>query len=233
MFKGNVVNQAKSWWSAAWDMINSAINAGGGAGGPITHSPGAGWSVTSGFGNRGAVSGGYSQHDGVDFSGGRTVHAMNTGTVLREGGAPAGWGGASGIGQNLVIGGGGLNYIYQELNGKYNSGAKFLVGKGDHVKAGQAIAVLGPSGTHVHVGATKHAMFSIGGSSTAGWLDPTKIRSSSVKSGSKSKTPKASGALQKLVKSQLGSGVFDFIAKHLAPLVAPDFGSARVVIQPA
>ncbi|MUV40580.1 tape measure protein [Levilactobacillus brevis] len=229
MFKGNVVNQAKSWWSAAWDMINSAINAGDDdAGGPITHSPGAGWSVTSGFGNRGAVSGGYSQHDGVDFSGGKTVHAMNTGTVLREGGAPAGWGGASGIGQNLVIGGGGLNYIYQELNGKYNSGAKFLVGKGDHVKAGQAIAVLGPSGTHVHVGATKHAMFSIGGSSTAGWLDPTKIKSSSVKSddSSKSKTPKVSGALQKLVKSQLGSGVFDFIAKHLAPLVAPDFGSA-------
>ncbi|UIF30451.1 hypothetical protein KB236_12205 (plasmid) [Levilactobacillus brevis] len=226
MFKGNLVKQVKSWWSAAWDMINSAINAGGDAGGPVTHSPGAGWRVTSGFGNRGAVSGGYSQHDGVDFSGGKTVHAMNTGTVLREGGAPAGWGGASGIGQNLVIGGGGLNYIYQELNGKYNSGAKFLVGKGDHVKAGQAIAVLGPSGTHVHVGATKHAMFSIGGSSTAGWLDPTKIRSSSAKSGSKSKTPKASGALQKLVKSQLGSGVFDFIAKHLAPLVAPDFGSA-------
>jgi SLT domain-containing protein/phage-related protein len=226
MFKGNLVKQVKSWWSAAWDMINSAINAGGDAGGPVTHSPGAGWRVTSGFGNRGAVSGGFSSHDGVDFSGAKTVHAMNTGTVLREGGAPAGWGGASGIGQNLVIGGGGLNYIYQELNGKYNSGAKFLVGKGDHVKAGQAIAVLGPSGTHVHVGATKHKMFSIGGSSTAGWLDPTKIKSSSVKSDdSKSKTPKASGALQKLVKSQLGSGVFDFIAKHLAPLVAPDFGS--------
>lgn len=225
MFKGNLVSQVKSWWSAAWDMINSAINAGGDAGGPVTHSPGAGWRVTSGFGNRGAVSGGYSQHDGVDYSGGKTVHAMNTGIVLREGGAPAGWGGASGIGQNLVIGGGGLNYIYQELNGKYNSGAKFLVAKGDHVKAGQAIAVLGPSGTHVHVGATKYKMFSIGGSSTAGWLDPTKISSKSVKTSDKSSTPKASGALQKLVKSELGSGVFSFISKHLAPLVAPDFGS--------
>ncbi|WP_288528308.1 phage tail tape measure protein [uncultured Secundilactobacillus sp.] len=224
VFKKNIVGQAKDWWSTAWDLINGAINAGGddAAGGPITHSPGKGWVITSGFGNRGAVAGGFSAHDGVDFSGAKTVHAMNTGVVSHAGGAPAGWGGANGIGENIVIGGGGLNYIYQELNGKYNSGAKLLVSKGDSVKAGQAIAILGPSGTHVHVGATKHPMFSIGGSSTAGWLDPTKIKQSAIKDvgdSTKDKSPKASGALQKLVKGQLGSGLFAWIQKHLAPLV--------------
>ncbi|GAY74355.1 peptidoglycan DD-metalloendopeptidase family protein [Lentilactobacillus kosonis] len=224
MFKNNVVGQATSWWKAVWDLINNAIGAGDddAAGGPITHSPGAGWVITSGFGNRGAVAGGFSQHDGVDYSGAKTVHSMNTGIVSHAGGAPAGWGGANGIGENLVIGGGGLNYIYQELNGKYNSGAKLLVNKGDHVKAGQAIAVLGPSGTHVHVGATKHPMFSIGGSSTAGWLDPTKIKQSAVKDSDSDKkkdnSPKVSGTLEKFVKNQLGSGMFDWIAKHLAPL---------------
>ena len=229
MFKGNVVKQAKSWWGAVWDLINGAIGAGGDdAGGAVTHSPGKGWVVTSGFGNRGAVAGGFSQHDGVDFSGAKVVHAMNTGVVSHAGGAPAGWGGANGIGENIVIGGGGLNYIYQELNGKYNSGAKLLVGKGDHVKAGQAIAELGAAGTHVHVGATKHPMFSIGGSSTKGWLDPTKITSSAKSDDSnKDKSPKASGALQKFVKNQLGSGLFSWIAKHLAPLTDSFGGSVK------
>lgn len=219
IFKNQIVNQAKSWWSAAWDLINNAIgDSGDDAGGEVRHSPGAGWVITSGFGNRGAVAGGFSAHDGVDFSGAKTVHAMNTGIVKRAGGPPAGWGGANGIGEHIDISGGGLNYIYQELNGKYGSGAKLLVKKGDHVKAGQAIAVLGPSGTHVHVGATKHPMFSISGSSTKGWLDPTKIKSIKTDSKDKNSGPKVSGSLEKFVKGQLGSGMFDWIAKHLAPL---------------
>lgn len=197
------------WSKTAWNVLSDAMS-GSDAGGPVRHSPGSGWQVTSGFGGRGNVGGGFSSHDGVDYSGAKTVHAMNSGTVSHAGGAPANWGGARGIGQNIVIGGGGLNYIYQELNGKANSGAKLLVSNGDRVQAGQPIAVLGPSGTHVHVGATHHKMFSIGGSSTAGWLDPRDITSKQIKGNSSKKD----SALTKFVKKQL-AGQIKWVGKNL------------------
>ena len=215
MMKAQTVKQAQKWWYTAWDEINDAIN-GGGAGGPWAHTPGAGFTITSGFGHRGAVSGGYSTHDGVDFSGASTVHAMHGGTVTREGGAPAGWGGSRGIGESIVIrGDDGYSVIYQELNGKSDHGAHFDVKTGDTVTTGQAIAALGPNGTHVHVGVTKHPMFSIGGTQLSGWDDVTKMH------GTSDGTPKKKDgdkSLQKLVHSQLGSGVFKWIAKFLAPL---------------
>lgn len=192
------------WYSAGWSVINSLIDGGG----TWKHTPGPGWSVSSGFGNRGAVSGGFSSHDGVDFSGAKTVYAMYPGVVTGAGGAPRGWGGGSGIGEYIATRGGGQSLIYQELNGKSNSGATLLVHKGDQVKTGQAIAKLGPSGTHVHVGATKHAMFSIGGSSTAGWEDVTKMKSV------KPQSTKDTG-LQKLFKQQLGKSAIAWIKKNL------------------
>lgn len=211
--KGGSTSVGNPWYGAVWNVLSSAMSSGDAAGGPVTHSPGGGFQVTSGFGNRGAVSGGFSQHDGVDYSGSKTVHSMNTGTVQRIGGPPANWGGSNGIGESVVIGGGGLNYIYQELNGKYGSGAKILVGKGDQVKAGQAIAILGSSATHVHVGATKHPMFSIGGSSTAGWLDPRTVKSSAIKV--KQSKDTGGSALTKFVKKQL-AGQVKWVGKHLS-----------------
>ncbi|WP_308440885.1 phage tail tip lysozyme [Secundilactobacillus yichangensis] len=220
--KNGATGVGNAWSAAAWNALSNAMNSGGSsAGGPVTHSPGGGWSVSSGFGNRGSVGGGYSQHDGVDYSGSRTVHSMNTGTVQRVGGPPGEWGGARGIGESVVIGGGGLNYIYQELNGKYGSGAKILVGKGDQVKAGQAIAILGSSATHVHVGATKHPMFSIGGSSTAGWLDPRTIKSSAIKV--KKAKAKQNSALDKYVKKQLAPQI-KWVSKNLTESDVGAFG---------
>ncbi|QQC60643.1 hypothetical protein I6H67_05030 [Pediococcus pentosaceus] len=125
-----VKKQASNWWSALWDKISGSMDDEGGFGGVWAKSPGHGWQVTSGFGNRGAVSGGYSAHDGVDYSGSKTVHAMHGGTVSYVGGPPSGWGGANGIGQNLVIKADDASVIYQELNGKYGSGASILVKKG-------------------------------------------------------------------------------------------------------
>lgn len=220
-FYKNMKQQAGTWWSTLWSMASNVLNAGGG-GGPVSHSPGAGWGVTSGFGHRGGVSGGFSNHDGVDFSGSKTVHALQDAVVKRVGGPPSGWGGGNGIGQSIVTKGGKLSLIYQELNGKSGSGADILVRTGDHVKQGQAIAKLGPSGNHVHIGATTHPMFSIGGSSTAGWLDVTKITGNY--GNSDSKKTKASGPLQKLIKSETG-GMMGWIKKHLAPLMDSAGGS--------
>lgn len=204
---------AYPWFSEAWKQIANAASDDS-AGGAVTHSPGSGWSVSSGFGNRGNVSGGFGSHDGVDFSGGKTVHSMNTGTVFGAGGPPSGWGGNKGIGQWVGIKGGGLSYIYQELNGKYGSGAHLLVHKGDRVNAGDAIAILGPNGSHVHVGATKHKMFSIPGSSSAGWLDVRDLHGTSKKL-----EHKASSALSKHVKGQLkNAGVLAWVKKYLEPL---------------
>jgi len=215
MMKNSVTGQMEKWWQTMWNLFDDSVN-GGGEGGPWAHTPGAGWGVSSPFGNRGAVAGGYSAHDGVDFSGASLVHAMHGGTVTRVGGAPAGWGGASGIGESVVVrGDDGYSVIYQELNGKYDSGAGIRVKTGDTVKTGDALATLGPSGNHVHVGVTKHPMFSIGGSSTAGWEDITQMHGTSDGSSKKSKTDKGLAAL---VKSQLGSGVFNWLSKFIAPL---------------
>ncbi|WP_029257972.1 tape measure protein [Pediococcus pentosaceus CGMCC 7049] len=210
--------QAKTWWSTLWSMVD--LDGGGGMGGPWAKAPGRGWTLTSGFGNRGAVSGGFSAHDGNDFSGGKTVHAMHPGVVWRVGGAPAGWGGANGIGQSIVTKAKDAFVIYQELNGKYNSGADILVKKGDTVKTGDAIAKLGSSGTHVHVGVSKSNPFSHSGSTTAGWLDILKMKASS----SDEKDTSASSALQKLVKKQVGGGFWKFISK-IASMFGSDGGS--------
>ncbi|MEE6729694.1 peptidoglycan DD-metalloendopeptidase family protein, partial [Pediococcus pentosaceus] len=217
LFNG-VEKQAKTWWSTLWSMVD--LDGGGGMGGPWAKAPGRGWTLTSGFGNRGAVSGGFSAHDGDDFSGGKTVHAMHPGVVWRVGGAPAGWGGANGIGQSIVTKAKDAFVIYQELNGKYNSGADILVKKGDTVKTGDAIAKLGSSGTHVHVGVSKSNPFSHSGSTTAGWLDILKMKASS----SDEKDTSASSALQKLVKKQVGSGFWKMISK-LASMFGSDGGS--------
>ncbi|QBJ03305.1 tape measure protein [Lactobacillus phage 3-SAC12] len=206
--RGAANKYGKPWSAEVWSQMAAAMS-GSSNGGPVRHSPGNGWGVSSGFGNRGKVSGGFSSHDGVDFSGGKTVHAMNTGKVTHAGGAPAGWGGGNGIGQNVVISGGGLDYIYQELNGKANSGANLLVDVGDTVKAGQAIAKLGPSGSHVHVGATNHKMFSVSGSSTAGWLNPLHVK------GKAAKNSKHDSRLSKLVKSEIGDKL-KWVSKNLA-----------------
>ncbi|MCT3023729.1 hypothetical protein EFN12_03705 [Pediococcus pentosaceus] len=210
MVKGGynfVKKQATNWWKTLWSMAD--IDGSGGMGGPWAKTPGKGWTLTSGFGNRGAVAGGFSMHDGNDFAGGKTVHAMHPGVVWRVGGAPAGWGGANGIGQSIVTRAKDAFVIYQELNGKYNQGADILVKKGDTVKTGDAIAKLGPSGTHVHVGVSKSNPFSLSGSTTAGWLNILKMKASS----SDKKSASASSALQKLIKSQVGSGFWKMISK--------------------
>lgn len=217
LFSG-VEKQATDWWKTLWSMVD--LDGSGGMGGPWAKAPGRGWTLTSGFGNRGAVAGGFSAHDGNDFSGGKTVHAMHPGVVWRVGGAPAGWGGANGIGQSIVTKAKDAFVIYQELNGKYNHGADILVKNGDTVKTGDAIAKLGPSGTHVHVGVSKSNPFSHSGSTTAGWLDILKMKASS----SDKKDTSASSTLQKLVKNQVGSGFWKMISK-LSSMFGGDGGS--------
>ncbi|QHJ74833.1 tail tape measure protein, TP901 family [Lactobacillus phage JNU_P2] len=197
------------WSDAMWGYIKGLIV--GSGGGPVLRSPGSGWSVSSGFGNRGKVAGGFSSHDGVDFSGSKVVHALQDAVVTGAGGHKRGWEGSNGIGQYVTTKGGKLSLIYQELNGKASSGADILVHTGDHIKQGQPIAKLGPSGTHVHIGATTHPMWSIGGSSTAGWLDVTKLKSNVAGA----KKPKKNSKLTGLVKSQLGKSASKWIEKHL------------------
>lgn len=222
--KSGAKSVGSSWENAMWNYIESLISSDGG-GGPVLHSPGAGWTKTSGFGNRGGVSGGFSSHDGNDFSGGKTVHALQDSVVTGAGGAPSGWGGSSGIGEHVDTKGGRLSLIYQELNGKSNSGAHILVHKGDHVKQGQPIAVLGPSGTHVHIGASTQGLWSHGGGSTRGWLDVTKLHGNYGNSGGK-KSPKISKAMTSLVKSQLGSSAISWIKKNLQDSIGDaDVGS--------
>lgn len=218
-----VKKQASDWWSALWDKISGAMDDEGGFGGVWAKSPGHGWEVTSGFGNRGAVSGGYSAHDGVDYSGSKTVHAMHGGTVSYVGGPPAGWGGANGIGQNLVIKADDASVIYQELNGKYGSGADILVKKGDKVTTGQAIAKLGPSGTHVHVGVSKGNPFSHSGTTTKGWYDIRDMKAS--KSDEKQQDKSKDTGLSGFIERQFGKSFFSRIAKMFAPFIEDAGGS--------
>lgn len=218
-----VKKQAGDWWSALWDKISGAMDDEGGFGGVWAKSPGHGWEVTSGFGNRGAVSGGYSAHDGVDYSGAKTVHAMHGGTVSYVGGPPSGWGGANGIGQNLVIKSDDASVIYQELNGKYGSGADILVKKGDKVSTGQAIARLGPSGTHVHVGVSKGNPFGHSGASTKGWYDIRDMKAS--KSDEKQQEKSKDTGLSGFIEKQFGKSFFSGIAKMFAPFIEDAGGS--------
>lgn len=209
------------WSNAMWGYIEGLIS-GTGDGGPVLHSPGAGWQLTSGFGNRGSVGGGFSSHDGNDFSGAKTVHALQDSTVTSTG-TKAGWEGGNGIGEFIATKGGNLSLIYQELNGKSGSGATLLVHTGDHVKQGQPIAKLGPSGTHVHIGASTEGLWSHGGSSTKGWLDVTKLHGNY---GNKEKKSKTSGALTKLVTKQLGKSAAKWITDKLATEVDGGAGGA-------
>ncbi|MEM1455574.1 transglycosylase SLT domain-containing protein [Pediococcus pentosaceus] len=218
-----VKKQASDWWSALWDKISGSMDDEGGFGGVWAKSPGRGWQVTSGFGNRGAVSGGYSAHDGVDYSGSKTVHAMHGGIVSYVGGPPSGWGGANGIGQNLVIKANDASVIYQELNGKYGSGADILVKKGDKVSTGQAIARLGPSGTHVHVGVSKGSPFNHSGTTTKGWYDIRKMKAS--KSDEKQQEKSKDTGLSGFIENQFGKSFFSGIAKMFAPFIEDAGGS--------
>lgn len=218
-----VKKQASDWWSALWDKISGSMGDEGGFGGVWAKSPGHGWEVTSGFGNRGAVSGGYSAHDGVDYSGSKTVHAMHGGTVSYVGGPPSGWGGANGIGQNVVIKADDASVIYQELNGKYGSGADILVKKGDKITTGQAIARLGSSGTHVHVGVSKGSPFSHSGTTTKGWYDIRKMKAS--KSDEKQQKKSKDTGLSGFIEKQFGKSFFSGIAKMFAPFMEDAGGS--------
>lgn len=218
-----VKKQASDWWSALWNKISGAMDDEGGFGGVWAKSPGHGWQLTSGFGARGAVSGGFSQHDGNDYSGGKTVHAMHGGTVSYVGGPPSGWGGANGIGQNLVIKADDASVIYQELNGKYGSGADILVKKGDKVSTGQAIAKLGPSGTHVHVGVSKGNPFSHSGTTTKGWYDIRDMKAS--KSDEKQQDKSKDTGLSGFIENQFGKSFFSRIAKMFAPFIEDAGGS--------
>lgn len=204
--KRSTTKYGNPWSAEVWrQMDNARGNGGGGAYGSGTwlHSPGSGFHDTSGMGYRGAVSGGLSIHDGNDFSGAHIIHAVHPGKVIRSGGAPRGWGGPIGIGQNMVTkSADGYYVIYQEFNGKNNSGAHTFVGVGDNVKAGQRIAALGPAGTHVHIGVSKRNPFSNNPDSTSGWFDVTKMKSTKAKKSSK-ESHKASSALSKLVAKEI------------------------------
>ncbi|KRM11941.1 phage tail tape measure protein [Lentilactobacillus farraginis] len=205
------------WSTEVWhQMDNARSSEGSGTYGSGTwlHNPGNGFGVSSGFGYRGPVAGGLSIHDGVDFSGGHVVHAVHPGKVIRSGGAPNGWGGSSGIGQNMVTkSADGYYVIYQEFNGKNNSGAHTYVSVGDDVNAGQKIAALGPAGTHVHIGVSKHNPFSNNPDSTSGWFDVTKMRSTKAKKAAK-KNKQASSALSKLVSKEIAPQL-KWVKKHL------------------
>lgn len=215
--KRSTTKYGNPWSAEVWrQMDNARGNGAGGAYGSGTwlHSPGSGFHDTSGMGYRGAVSGGLSIHDGNDFSGAHTIHAVHPGKVIRSGGAPRGWGGQIGIGQNMVTkSADGYYVIYQEFNGKNNSGAHTFVGVGDNVKAGQRIAALGPAGTHVHIGVSKRNPFSNNPDSTSGWFDVTKMKSTKAKKSSK-ESHKASSALSKLVAKEIAPQL-KWVGKHL------------------
>lgn len=214
--KRSTTKYGNPWSGEVWRQMDNARGNGGGAYGSGTwlHSPGSGFQDTSGMGYRGAVAGGLSVHDGNDFSGAHIIHAVHPGKVIRSGGAPRGWGGPIGIGQNMVTkSADGYYVIYQEFNGKNNSGAHTFVGVGDDVKAGQRIAALGPAGTHVHIGVSKRNPFSNNPDSTNGWFDVTKMKSTKAKKSSK-ESRKASSALSKLVAKEIAPQL-KWVGKHL------------------
>lgn len=201
------------WNKEVWSQMHDAMTGGGSAaGGAWLHSPGSGFHDTSGFGYRGAVAGGMSIHDGNDFAGAKAVHAVHGGKVIYAGGARGGWGGPNGIGENLITkGDDGWYVIYQEFNGKNNSGAPMYVHRGDSVKTGQHIASLGPSGTHVHIGVSRNYPYANSGSTTHGWNDLLKMH------GHSSGTPKASAhksGLSKLVAKEIAPQL-KWVGKHL------------------
>lgn len=200
-----VKKQAKKWWSTLWSMVD--LNGGGSYGGGW-QSPGSGWTHTDGFGSpRGG-----GVHDGNDFSArvGTPFHAMHGGTVIRVGGAPAGWGP---VGYNIVTRDStGKEIIYQE----FGNAKDVRVHKGQHVKTGDVLGVLGRSGLgtgpHLHVGLTNGgSVWSRGGYSTRGWLDITKQHGKDK--GSDAESSSGDSGLQQMIKKQVGGGFWNTIKK--------------------
>ena len=216
LFNG-VKKQAKTWWSTLWSMVDLS---GGGSYGGGWQSPGSGWTHTDGFGSpRGG-----GVHDGNDFSAriGTPFHAMHGGTVIRVGGAPAGWGP---VGYNIVTRDStGKEIIYQE----FGNAKDVRVHKGQHVKTGDTLGVLGHSGLgtgpHLHVGLTNGgSVWNRNGMSTKGWLDITKQHGKDKGSDTNSDT---NNSLQKMIKKQVGGGFWKFISK-LADMFGDDGGSGN------
>lgn len=213
-----VKKQAKKWWSTLWSMVDLS---GGGSYGGGWQSPGSGWTHTDGFGSpRGGGA-----HDGNDFSArvGTPFHAMHGGTVVRVGGAPAGWGP---VGYNIVTRDStGKEIIYQE----FGHAKDVRVHKGQHVKTGDVLGVLGRSGLgtgpHLHVGLTNGgSVWSRSGMSTRGWLDITKQHGKDK--GSDAESSSGDSRLQQMIKKQVGSGFWNTI-KKIASMFGDDGGSGN------
>lgn len=215
MFNG-MKKQAKSWWSSLWSMADNVLQSAG-AGGAWLHTPGL--AETNGFG----AARSFGSHDGVDFSGslGSAIKAVHGGTVAQTGKPGHGWP-YSQLGDIIwVKSADGYQEIYQEFGDMGN----IKVSTGDTIKTGQTIATLGKlngsgSGAHVHIGVSKGSVWDHGGSSTAGWLDVTKMHG---KSNGNAKQKKQSSAMDSLIKSETG-GMMAWIKKHLAPLMDTDGG---------
>ncbi|MEB3377436.1 tape measure protein [Pediococcus pentosaceus] len=214
-----VKKQAGKWWSTLWSMVDLS---GGGSYGGGWQSPGSGWTHTDGFGSpRGG-----GVHDGNDFSAriGTPFHAMHGGTVIRVGGAPAGWGP---VGYNIVTRDStGKEIIYQE----FGNAKDVRVHQGQHVKTGDTLGVLGHSGLgtgpHLHVGLTKGgSVWSRNGMSTAGWLDITKQHGKDKGSDADSDAGSSGDSkLQQIIKKQVGGGFWSTI-KKIASLFGDNGGT--------
>lgn len=121
------------------------------------------------FGN----DGGYRQngfHDGLDFGSvdhpGRDVHAIHGGKVTIKSYI-------GGLGNYVVISGGGYNVVYQEA---FSSASNIIVNVGDTVKVGDVIGYRDTN--HLHVGVTKADFnVAVGKSFTndGTWLDPLEL----------------------------------------------------------
>jgi tape measure domain-containing protein len=227
MVKGGfdfVKKQAKTWWSTLWSMVNLSGDGSGSYGGGW-QSPGSGWTHTDGFGSS---RGGGHVHDGNDFSAsvGTAFHAMHGGTVIRVGNPPSGW---SPVGYNIVTRDStGKEIIYQE----FGNAKDVRVHQGQHVKTGDTLGVLGRSGLgtgpHLHVGLTNGgSVWSRGGYSTAGWLDITKQHGKDKGSDASSDSSSSGNSnLQKMIKSQVGSGFWKTISK-IASMFGDNGGSGN------
>ncbi|MEY2347083.1 peptidoglycan DD-metalloendopeptidase family protein, partial [Pediococcus pentosaceus] len=221
MVKGGfnfVKKAAGNWWSNLWDMVSLSGDGSGSYGGGW-QSPGSGWTHTDGFGSpRGG-----GVHDGNDFSArvGTAFHAMHGGTVIRVGGAPAGWGP---VGYNIVTRDStGKEIIYQE----FGNAKDVRVHKGQKVKTGDTLGVLGHSGLgtgpHLHVGLTNGgSVWGRSGMSTKGWLDITKQHGKDKGSDTDSDT---NNSLQKMIKKQVGGGFWKTISK-IASMFGDDGGGS-------
>lgn len=221
MVKGGfnfVKKAAGNWWSNLWDMVSLSGDGSGSYGGGW-QSPGSGWTHTDSFGSpRGG-----GVHDGNDFSAsvGTPFHAMHGGTVIRVGGAPAGWGP---VGYNIVTRDStGKEIIYQE----FGNAKDVRVHKGQHVKTGDVLGKLGRSGLgtgpHLHVGLTNGgSVWGRSGMSTKGWLDITKQHGKDKGSDTDSDT---NNSLQKMIKKQVGGGFWKTISK-IASMFGDDGGGS-------